>query len=81
VVDIQLTDLLDFEEEEDGAAEEEDAAEGDESHCLLPCRELTADEIRAADQVMKRSDEVQHPHQGTGPPPRRAARHMGAWSR
>jgi hypothetical protein len=57
VVDIQLTDLLDFEEEEDGAAEEEDAAGGDGSHCLLPCRELTADEIRAADQVMmKRSD-------------------------
>ena len=56
-VDIQLTDLLDLEEEEDGAAEEEEAAGGrDESHCLFPCRELTADEIRAADQVMERRD-------------------------
>ena len=56
-MDNQLTDLLDFEEEEDGAAEEEEDAGGrDESHCLFPCRELTADEIRAADQVMKRRD-------------------------
>jgi hypothetical protein len=57
VVDILLTDS-DFEEEEDAAEEEEHAAEGDERQCLclLPCRELTTEEIRAADQVMKRID-------------------------
>jgi hypothetical protein len=55
-MDIPLTDL-DLGEEEDAAAAEVDApAQKDESHCLLPCRELTAEEVLAADQVMKRTD-------------------------
>jgi hypothetical protein len=50
-MDIPLTDL-DPEEEED-AAEADAPTQKDESYCLLPsCRELTTEEVLAADQVI-----------------------------